>query len=208
MENKSIEIRLPFFDGFYESVYYSSDTVYDDFESYKDDYKQTYGNDITADDFDIDFDGYKKEVCEKFTEVFANYAPSFVENTEFSEMTSPMYYNFETDKIYANITLSEDWREKVLDFMREKKDWLSKKIQKDWTSCDGFMSFMENTYKEWLDRFEDTEEEIDPRYLSTIIEYMMLDECKDIRYCIAEEVLSDVYVGNYIYCTKEKKEKE
>ena len=105
-------------------------------------------------------------------------------------------------------TLTATRCEKVLDFMREKKDWLSKKIQKDWTSCDGFMSFMDNTYKEWLDRFEDREEEIDPRYLSTIIEYMMLDEYKDIRYYIAEEVLSDVYVGNYIYCTKEKKEKE
>ena len=122
-------------------------------------------------------------------------------------MTSPAYYNFETDKIYANATLSDDWREQVLKFMRDNKDWLSERIKKDWTSYDGFMSFMDNTYDAWLTRFE-TEEDIDPRYLATMVGYIMLIENDDIRWTLAEYTLENVYIGSYIYCTKDKVDEE
>lgn len=206
MEKQVIEINLPFFDGFYESVYYNSDTIYNEFYEYEDDYKASYGDDITDEDIDIRYDEYCEDVCKAFTEVSDRFAPKFIEKLEFTEMTSPRYYNFETDKIYANATLSEDWREQVLDFMKTNKDWLSKRIEKDWTSCDGFMSFMDNSYQDWLTRFEDTEDEIDERYLSTMVGYMMFLEDKDIRWTLAEYTLEDIYVGNYLYCTKGEKE--
>ena len=207
MEKKIVEINLPFFDGFYESVYYNCDSIYNDFHDFEDDYKEQYGNDVTDDDFDILYKEYTQDVCKEFTEQFFDLAPKFIEKLEFSEMTSPAYYNFETDKIYANATLSDDWREQVLKFMRDNKDWLSERIKKDWTSYDGFMSFMDNTYDSWLTRFE-TEEDIDPRYLSTIVGYIMLKENDDIRWTLAECTLENIYIGSYIYCTKDKADKE
>lgn len=201
-KEEKIEIQLPFFDGFYESVYYNSDSIYDEFYNNEREYKETYGDDITDDDLDVRFDEYQKDVCEAFTECFSNLAPSFVTSVEFSEMTSPRYYNFETDKVYANITLSDDWREQVLTFMKENKDWLKKRIYDEWTSRDGFMSFMDNNYDEWLHRFENTEDEIDPRYLSTMIGYIMMTNNEDVHYDLIEGTLEDIYIGNYIYCTK------
>jgi hypothetical protein len=202
MEKKIVEINLPFFDGFYESIYYNSDSIYNDFHDYEDDYKEQYGDDVTDDDFDIEYKEYTQDVCKEFTEQFFDLAPKFIEKLEFVEMTSPAYYNFETDKIYANATLSDDWREQVLKFMRDNKDWLSERIKKDWTSYDGFMSFMDNTYDAWLTRFE-TEEDIDPRYLSTIVGYIMMKENDDIRWTLAECTLENIYIGSYIYCTKD-----
>jgi hypothetical protein len=207
MEKKIVEINLPFFDGFYESIYYNSDSIYNDFHDYEDDYKEQYGDDVTDDDFDIEYKEYTQDVCKEFTEQFFDLAPKFIEKLEFVEMTSPAYYNFETDKIYANATLSDDWREQVLKFMRDNKDWLSERIKKDWTSYDGFMSFMDNTYDAWLTRFE-TEEDIDPRYLSTIVGYIMMKENDDIRWTLAECTLENIYIGSYIYCTKDKVDEE
>ena len=40
MEKKIVEINLPFFDGFYESISYNSDSIYNDFHDYEDDYKE------------------------------------------------------------------------------------------------------------------------------------------------------------------------
>lgn len=208
MEKKIVEIKLPFFDGFYESVYYNCDSIYNDFHDYEDDYKEQYGDDVTDEDFDIYYKEYTQDVCKEFTEQFFDLAPKFIEKLEFVEMTSPAYYNFETDKIYANATLSDDWREQVLKFMRDNKDWLSERIKKDWTSYDGFMSFMDNTYDSWLTRFE-TEEDIDPRYLATMVGYIMMKENDDIRWLLVECTLENVYIGSYIYyCTKDNVDEE
>ena len=204
MEKKVIEINLPFFDGFYESIFFNSDTLWYEFYDNEKEYKEEYGDDITVDDLDIDFKEYCNDICKEYVDVYFSYTPAFIEKLEFTEMTSPRQYNFETDKIYANATLSEDWREQILDFMKKNKDWVAHRVEKDWTSYDGFLSFMDNTYEDWLKRFENTEEEIDSRYLEVMVAYMMIFDDEDIRHTLAEYTLENVYVGSYIYCTKDK----
>ena len=163
MEKKKleIEINIPFFCGFYESPLYNSDTLYYEVDENLDEYKEMFGDDVTSDDFDIEWDEYRKDCCKEYIESFLECCPDFVESAEYSELVSPAYYNFETDKLYANVVLSEDWREKILSFMETNKDWVAEKIKKDWTSYDGFLSFMDNTYEDWLNRFK-TEEDIRP----------------------------------------------
>ena len=163
-----------------------------------------FGDDVTSDDFDIEWDEYRKDCCKEYIESFLECCPDFVESAEYSELVSPAYYNFETDKLYANVVLQEDWREKILSFMETNKDWVAEKIKKDWTSYDGFLSFMDNTYEDWLNRFK-TEEDIDPRYLSTMIGYMMLFEDKDVYYFLIDRTMENVFVGGYITCTKDLK---
>ena len=64
-----------------------------------------FGDDVTSDDFDIEWDEYRKDCCKEYIESFLECCPDFVESAEYSELVSPAYYNFETDKLYANVVL-------------------------------------------------------------------------------------------------------
>jgi len=219
-----VNIQLPFFPGFYESDLENSDTAYwaikEELDYYRNDC-DTPCKELTEDDLDFDYKGYEKAVTDGWVDAFRERMPEIVASLENVEMTSPRYYNFETDRLWADIELAEGWEDKVRSFMAENADWLRKRIEDDWTSYDGFMSFMSNNFddlahdededywgdKSWYwhlfsgksDRFE--------CYISTIIGYMMYRENKDIRNDLVMFALEDIYAGSYVFLTDEGKEK-
>ena len=221
-------IQLPFFPGFYESDLKNSDTAYwalkEELEYYQNEYaydnpeEQAIYAQLTEDDIDFDDDRYEEDVRNAWVESFRGYLPEFVLSLENVEMTSPRYYNFETDRLWGDVELRDDWVDVVRKFMEENSDWLRERIKDEWTSYDGFMSFMSNNFdnlshdedddywkgeKSWYwhlfsgqsDRFE--------CYLSTIIGYMMYRENKEIRNDLVMDALEDVYAGFYVYITDE-----
>lgn len=207
MQNK-FEIRLPFFCGFYESPLYNCDTLYwetteDEMEYWRDRFDDET---LTADDLDIDFPRFKEECAKAYMDVFFNNAdcPDFIKSMEFSEIVSPRYYNFETDKLYVNVEFEEDWRDKVKTFMDENKEWLTERIKEEWSSRDGFCSFMDNTYEGWYEELQ--KDDADERYIGVMIGYIMELVNKDIYDDLITDTLEDFYVSEYIFNTKEKKE--
>ena len=123
---------------------------------------------------------------------------------EFSEIVSPRYYNYETDKLYVNVEFEDDWRDKVRTFMNENKDYLTKRIREDWTSCDGFNSFMDNNYDDWYKEFQ--KDDVDVRYIGVMIGYMMSLANNEIYYDLISDTLEGFYIGEYIINTKEDNE--
>ena len=235
METRTdFNIELPFFPGLYESVLYSSDDSYyaikDELEYYQNEYceygqgdpseKEIYAQ-LTEDDLDFDFQGYAKEICDYWVDAFKSNMPDIVVSLENVEMTSPKYYNFSTDRLWADIKLCDDWQEKVRAFMDENKDWLKERVKKDWTSYDGFASFMSNNFdntahdededwwgdKSWYFHLFSGKSDRWECYISTIIGYMMYHENKNIREDLAVFAREDVYVGQFVYITDEGKEK-
>lgn len=207
MQNK-FEIRLPFFCGFYESPLYNCDTLYwetteDEMEYWRDRFDDET---LTADDLDIDFPRFKEECAKAYMDVFFNNCdcPDFIKSMEFSEIVSPHYYNFETDKLYVNVEFEEDWRDKVKTFMDENKEWLTERIKEEWSSRDGFCSFMDNTYEGWYEELQ--KDDADERYIGVMIGYIMELANKDIYDDLITDTLEDFYVSEYIFNTKEKKE--
>lgn len=204
---KTFTENLPFFPGFYESVFENSDGVCYEMEDYVDYHSNECGEDISIDDVDFDYKGYETAVSEAYVEVFNNLSPAFVENIVYKGITSPKYYNFSTDKVDAEITLVDTWREDMLKFLEDNKDFLSNQIKKDWTSYDGFMSFMSNDYDDWVKELSN--DEPDERYLITIIGYAMVvehgsaDSLKDDLYM---STLEEVYMGEYVTYNPEEKE--
>ena len=204
----SFEIRLPFFCGFYESPLYNSDTLY--WETTEDDmeYWQALFEDetLTADDLDIDFPRFKEECAKAYMEAFFNDAncPNFIKNMEFSELVSPRFYNYETDKLYVNVEFEEDWRDKVKTFMEDNKEWLTERIREEWTSCDGFNSFMSNNYDVWYKEFQ--KDDVDERYVAAMIGYIMLLANDSIYNDLITDTLESFYIREYIINTKEEKE--
>lgn len=205
---KNFEIRLPFFCGFYESPLYNSDTLY--WETTEDEmeyWRERFDDEtLTAGDLDIDFPRFKEECAKEYMDVFFNNAdcPDFIKSMEFSEIVSPPYYNFETDKLYVNVEFEEDWRDKVKSFMDENKKWLTERIKEEWSSRDGFCSFMDNTYDGWYEELQ--KDDADERYIGVMIGYIMELANKDIYDDLITDTIEDFYISEYIFNTKEKKE--
>ena len=219
-----VNIELPFFPGFYESDLENSDTSYWAIKEELDYYRNDCENpckELTENDLDFDYKGYEEEVREQWVKGFREYMPEMVLSLENVEMTSPKYYNFSTDKLWADIEIKDGWEDDVRKFMDENADWLRRRIEDDWTSYDGFMSFMSNNFgdtshdededywgdKSWYwhlfsgksDRFE--------CYISVIIGYMMYRENENVRNDLVMYALDDAYAGSYVFLTDEGKEK-
>ena len=226
-----VYIELPFFPGFYESDLENGDTSYwaikAELEYYQNEYaynnpdEQAIYSQLTEDDLDFNYEDYEKDVRDAWVESFRSRVPDFVLSVEDAKMVSPKYYNYDTDRVYADVELRDDWMDAVREFMVENADWLRKRIEDDWTSYDGFMSFMSNNFddlshdededywgaKSWYfhlfsgqsDRWEAT--------ISTMIGYMMYRENDRLRDDLVMDALEDIYAGSYVFITDEGEEK-
>ena len=211
-------IELPFFPGLYESTLHNSDTSYwaikEELEYYHNEYCSEYGRgnvedqpfyeQLTEDDLDFNFKEYSEDIVANWVDAWKDNAPEIVLSVENEHMWSPRQYNFDTDRIYADVELRDDWKDVMRAFMVENEEWLVDRIRKDWTSYDGFMSFMSNGYDEWFDHLFEEEDE---RYISTMLGYMMYRKNENIRIDLEYITLEDVYEGMYVFITDEGKQK-
>lgn len=202
-----VNIELPFFPGFYESDLENGDTAYwaikEELQYYQEEC-DTPCPELTEDDLDFNYSDYEKDIREQWADGWKDNAPEIVLSVRNIEMTSPKYYNFSTDRLWADVELRDDWREKMRTFMKENAEWLKGRIKEDWTSYDGFCSFMSNDYEDWFDYIFEEQEE---RYISTMIGYMMYRENKNIRNDLVMYALEDIYAPSYAFLTESGKEK-
>jgi hypothetical protein len=216
-----VNIELPFFPGFYESDLENGDTAYwaikDELQYYQEEC-DTPCKELTEDDLDFDYKAYEEEVHNQWVGGFRENAPKFVLSVGNVEMVSPKYYNFSTDKLYADVELADDWTDAVREFMVENADWLRDRIKKDWTSYDGFMSFMSNNFddlshdedenswqgdKSWYWHLFSGQSDRWECYISTMLGYIMYRENKNIRNDLVMYALEDIYAGSYVSLTEE-----
>lgn len=198
-----MNIELPFFPGFYETSLENSDTSYWAIKEELDYYRKdcdTPCKELTEDDLDFDYENYEKDVRENWAAAWKDHAPEIVLSMENVTMWSPRYYNFDHDRLYADIELADNWQDEMRHFMALNYDWLKDRIYDDWTSYDGFMSFMSNDVDEWGEYLF---EKLDCRYISTMLGYMMRVENKEIRNDLIMSALDDIYAGMYVVLTEE-----
>lgn len=200
-------IELPFFPGFYESDLMNSDTPYwaikEELEYYQRDC-DTPCKELTEADLDFNYEQYEEDVRNAWVDGFRDYAPEIVLSIENVTMWSPRYYNFDHDRLYADVELADNWMDEMRHFIALNYDWLKERIHEDWTSYDGFCSFMSNDVDEWPSYLF---EEQDDRYISTMIGYMMYRANKEIRNDLVMIALDDIYAGSYVFLTEEGKAK-
>jgi hypothetical protein len=128
-----------------------------------------------------------------FVHTLENHLPDWVESIESPELWSPRYYNFQCHKIYVALTLTDDWKNKVVDFFEKNAEWLRKRIKEDWASRSGFASFMEYDYDLFLEHTMCEE----PLYISAILQYAIElieeKETDDMYEEITDETLENFY---------------
>jgi len=195
MATTKLSMSLPFFPGFYESWLFNSDTEYRAIQNELDYYREEKPG-VTEDNLDFDYESYKRDAIENFIEAWKSLAPAdIIEAVEFDELDSPRYYNFRTDYLYCTVTFKEGWQGVMRKFMDENKESLRERIRKDWSSYDGFISFMDNDIEAWpVHLFDDPDE----RYVGSMIRYMMEAENDDIRDKIIYETMDDFYAESYV----------
>ena len=196
-------ICLPFFPGYYESCLYDSDSDYysalEELDNFKD---MTGREDLTIDDIKLDLKGYMEDASRVFTDEFFMHSPSgLIESAEYVRTNSPQYYNYSTDDVVAEIELAPNWKQMVKNWVSNNFLWFEERLKDDWSSRDGFISFIENELQEFL--YELYEKE-NPKYIGIIIGYMMLRDDPEIKYHLVEDVLDRVSMSSY-YSLKEEK---
>jgi hypothetical protein len=133
-----LSARIPFA-GFYQSIW--SDIV----DQYVEQYVELHDEQINAESIydHLDFRQAYTELAKLYAEAFAKWLGETLDRPvehEFEELTSPRFYNFETDKIF--VRLPEAVLQAVLDDLRSKdQETLERTFRDRFTSRDGFISF-------------------------------------------------------------------
>ncbi len=115
----------------------------------------------------------------------------------FKDMTSPREYNFETDRLFADITLKDVKKLKAY----VTYETLEKAIKANHTSYDGFISFYSNNINNWNAK---PLKDWDHNEIGTLLEAAMLqagmyDRNDDMAYAIMEPALCNGRIDSIAY---------
>lgn len=94
------DARLASFEGFYCSIWSPDDDVYN--------YSVENGAE-EDEDFTVDYKGYQKAVCEKYTDVWEEWMQQYIHEDiklEFLQVWQPRFYNYVNDACEVRIKLT------------------------------------------------------------------------------------------------------
>jgi hypothetical protein len=122
------------------------------------------------------------QYAKEFAECFASHFE--FTTLKFLDLSSPKYYNFETDRIFCEISLDEV----ISIYEKVDKSKLAETVKKKFTSYDGFISFYPNDISRWPEAIE----EWDHNHIGTLIE-VWVTQLNDGEYTLHTEyeILSD-----------------
>lgn len=180
-----METTIPFA-GFYESLH-SAHIDHMIESSFSLDSGETIPSIIQAVRDSINWKKLENTYALAYTELFAK---SFHIKLTYKDKTSPREYNFETDRIFADISLDEVKRL----FNEVDKTTLRSLIRERFTSYDGFISFYDNNLDDWPENLADW----DCNQVGTLVQaYAMDNEYSDDWEFYSPEYLTDS-LYNYV----------
>lgn len=181
------------FPGFYESELYNSDMLYN-----------FTANDELPDGEYWDFvDGGFEKYCQDLAKQTAEQLvydldqdEQIIKESEFVALHSPKYYNFETDKIECNLEI--DWPA-LIKWIKSHRDDFDRYLHDNFTSYDGFVSFVPNNVSEFFINLDDDFEKLSQVMIEYyILEHLDLDLWRDHLFEMATNT-----IWNYIEIKKE-----
>jgi len=188
METKTFEIRVPFFSGFYGTIWESGvddATLMDMFEL----------DEEGVSKLEFDFKSYSADIAKGVTsEIEGYFQKTFkgVIGLTFKELDSPREYNFRNDVIYANLEVEYDtfWKH-FLELIEKHKELVTEKLIDTWSSRSGFISFLSTDLDTWL---SDIENKGELGWLMGVVYCAEMDETiDDIENRIYEELWGNGY---------------
>lgn len=136
-----------------------------------------------------DYWNHKEEIGEMFTDVMnmriSEIFPSFRYN--FEKVVSPKQYNYGTDEIYA--TANFDMKE-IIDYLVANKESFDSYAKDNFSSYDGFVSFLPNNYDEFLNEMNKADERTMSSFIYGVVEFALE---KQFGSEIKEDMNEEVY---------------
>ena len=157
------------FEGFYKSNLWNSDSLYWIEES---DRQEGYLNDNEEYDID-DFEAFTKEVSENAVYFLfeALDEHDVIKDMKFKDLYSPKYYNYETDSLIIDVDV--DMRKLKKYCFTTKKEAFNQYLKDNFTSCDGFISYISNNIKDFK---EDYNQPSNNKEINVMIEFYLLTQ--------------------------------
>lgn len=190
-------IESPIFPGFYETIISEG---YSDQDS-EVEYLKEQGSipsdiDISNVDFTYDYDSYKRDISIAYTDALAEHLEDhdLAYNVEFESIISPKYYNYSTDRLFIDLEVNMPRINQVID---ENAEAFTKYLQDNYTSYDGYISFIENKPSLFADKLA----ALEPEYISVALRFCLevLHSGHDsIDYELSISAIEDVSLCNYI----------
>ncbi len=203
-QNEIIGSWLPCFNGYYGSVYREYGDEQENAEvEYVNEQREEAGKkpSVMWDDLEIDYSGYFKEISEHITEFITDGLKGLGVITDYDSMVlkSPKEYNFQNDSIELNFHLTEENKDRIMQYLKENEEKFSSFIKDNYTSYDGFWSHYSNDYKEWIDR----EALNDSHKLGKILKFIyenveklpVSDDCVMVEY-VMERICISEFITN------------
>lgn len=137
------EARLVSFEGFYCSIWSPDDDVYN--------YSVEEGAEEDK-DFTVDYKGYQKAVCEKYTDVWEEWMQEYIHEDiklEFLQVWQPRFYNYVNDACEVRISLTHQAKKAIIEKIINHRDKIAGWIKENHTSSSGFISFLSNDIDDW-----------------------------------------------------------
>lgn len=175
---KYINFSSAIFHGFYDSDLYNGDSLYWLNENLEEEDKGYY--DFVGDSYK----NFEEETARQCASaLYSNLkTEDLIQGIEYKGLSSPKYYNFETDKLILDIDCNVQG---LIDYCKQNREDFNQYLQDNWKSRDGFMSFVPDNVPAF---FADLETDFD-KLIQVIIEYYLLknlnmdsyeEECREI----------------------------
>lgn len=171
-----LELEALGFTGFYQGIWDQGENEWTEIHEMK------YGK---YEDFeDLQFidewgfgDDYRDKIADEYSKAFVELVNDTL-GTDFELVgrfvSSPREYNFRTDEIYCEVEIGE--RDEIIKKLvalandPRYRDSVAQSIRANHTSCDGFISFMDNDFNKWCEIYLNEGGDI---YLSCFIGYLV-----------------------------------
>lgn len=183
-----IETTCPQFPGIYGTDFEPN------FNSHFSSESDEFGVDVGYDYIDWDSKAYIKSVAEHYvgeieTELVKE---GYISSMTFQEVWSPREYNFRNDIIKVVTEITEDNRQKIIEWVRANREVFDEEIKERFTAREASPSYYSNNGDEWFemlvnDEFDDDD---DVQYTFILEVIIKEDELKD------DDSIRDNWQGN------------
>lgn len=195
------------FEGFYDSIWSPDDDLY----YYDQEESVEYDKDYT-----FDYERWNNEICRRYTEIWQGWMKEYIHQDielEFMQVSSPRFYNYETDKCEVCIKLTHQAKKAIIAKMQEYRKEIGGWIKENHTSCSGFVSFLSNNIDDWggWHLFNDDDFH-QPAYLSCALYYIVKAAHQEAGYTSErleiyayDDIMEEISFRDYIEPINHKK---
>ena len=135
------------------------------------------------------YDNWSDEILDTFKESGLNIKDLKITG----EFNSPKFYNYSTDTIDFNITVSETFERDFLKKLSENLEDFKKYLHDNFTSCDGFWSYTPNNWEDFKHEVLNKGEEYDQSVGAGITYLVGEESLSNLEYYIYGEAVGNGY---------------